>query len=59
VPRVAAAGLLAFVLVFTPLDRVSLLVVSTLVYWVALYLLRGIPPEVVAALRRRGPSPQA
>jgi O-antigen/teichoic acid export membrane protein len=56
VPRVAAAGLLAFVLVFTPLDRVPLLVVSTLVYWGALYLLRGIPHEVIAALRRRGPS---
>ena len=58
VPRVAAAGLLAFALVFTPLDRVPLLVVSTVVYWGALYLLRGIPPEVVAALRRRGPNPQ-
>jgi O-antigen/teichoic acid export membrane protein len=58
VPRVAAAGLLTFALVFTPLDRVPLLAVSTLVYWGALYLLRGIPPEVVAALRRRGPSPQ-
>ena len=55
VPRVAVAAVLAFVLVFTPLDRIPLVVAATAVYWLALYLLRGIPGEVIDALRRRGP----
>jgi O-antigen/teichoic acid export membrane protein len=53
VPRVAVAGLLAFVLVFTPLDRIPLVLVSTAVYWLVLFLLRGIPGEVIDALLRR------
>jgi O-antigen/teichoic acid export membrane protein len=55
VPRVAVAGVLSFVLVFTPLDRLPLLVAATIVYWGSLYLVRGIPDEVIAALRGRDP----
>lgn len=55
VPRVIAAGLLAFLLVFTPLDRLPLLLAATAVYWVGLYVLRGIPSEVIDALLRREP----
>jgi O-antigen/teichoic acid export membrane protein len=54
VPRVIVAGLLAFVLVFTPLDRIPLVLAATAVYWVVLYLIRGIPGEVIDALLRRG-----
>jgi O-antigen/teichoic acid export membrane protein len=52
-PRVVAAGGLAFVLVFTPLDRIPLLVAATVVYWAVLFVLRGVPHEVIDALRRR------
>lgn len=53
VPRVAVAGLLAFSLVFTPLDRIPLVLASTAVYWLALFVLRGIPHEIIDALLRR------
>ena len=53
VPRVVVAGGLAFVLVFTPLDRIPLVVAATLAYWAVLFALRGVPPEVMDALRRR------
>jgi O-antigen/teichoic acid export membrane protein len=55
VPRVIVAGLLAFVLVFTPLDGIPLVLAATAVYWVVLYVIRGIPGEVIDALLRREP----
>jgi O-antigen/teichoic acid export membrane protein len=55
VPRVVVAAVLAFLLVFTPLDRIPLVIAATLVYWGGLYLLRGIPSEVIDALLRREP----
>ncbi len=55
VPRVAAAAVLSGALVFTPLDRIPLVVAATVVYWGVLAVLRGIPPEVIDALMRREP----
>jgi hypothetical protein len=53
VPRVVAAGLPAAALVFTPLEDIPLVVAATLVYWIVLLAVRGIPPEVIDALLRR------
>jgi O-antigen/teichoic acid export membrane protein len=59
VPRVVVAAVLAFVLVFTPLDGILLVLAATAVYWVVLYVIRGIPGEVIDALLRRAtPPPQ-
>jgi O-antigen/teichoic acid export membrane protein len=55
VPRVAVAGALALALVFTPLERIPLVVAATIVYWGVLAILRGIPTEVIDALMRREP----
>jgi O-antigen/teichoic acid export membrane protein len=55
VPRVIVAGTLAAALVFTPLERIPLVVAATVVYWGVLAILRGIPPEVIDALLRREP----
>jgi O-antigen/teichoic acid export membrane protein len=55
VPKVAVAALLSFAVVLTPLDGIVLVLASTLVYWVALLLLRGLPGEVIDALLRREP----
>ena len=48
---------LAFALVFTPLDGIPLVLAATLVYWVVLFVLRGIPREVIDALLRRATPP--
>jgi O-antigen/teichoic acid export membrane protein len=57
VPRIAAAAALAGSVAFLPLHDAVLVAVATVVYWGALFLLRGVPPEVIAALRRREPGP--
>jgi O-antigen/teichoic acid export membrane protein len=59
VPRIAIAGALAAALVLTPLEDVALVVAATLVYWGALFALRGIPGEVIDALLRREPRNRA
>jgi O-antigen/teichoic acid export membrane protein len=56
-PRVAIAGALAAVLVLTPLEGFSLVVAATVVYWTALFVMRGVPHEVIDALLRRDPRP--
>jgi O-antigen/teichoic acid export membrane protein len=53
VPRIVAAGVPAAALVFTPLEDIPLVVAATLVYWIVLLAVRGIPPEVIDALLRR------
>jgi O-antigen/teichoic acid export membrane protein len=55
VPRVAVAAVLAFALVFTPLEDAPLVIAATAVYWLVLFLLRGLPSEVIDALLRREP----
>jgi O-antigen/teichoic acid export membrane protein len=55
VPRIAIAALAAGALVFTPLERIPLVIAATVVYWVVLFVLRGLPPEVIDALLRREP----
>ena len=55
VPRIAVAGVLAAALVLTPLEGIALVVAATLVYWVGLYIVRGIPHEVIDALLHREP----
>jgi O-antigen/teichoic acid export membrane protein len=55
VPRVVVAGALAAAVALTPLTDVALVVAATLVYWVALLALRGVPHEVIDALLRREP----
>lgn len=55
VPRVVVAGAAATALVFTPLEGVVLVVAATLVYWGALFAVRGVPHEVIDALLRREP----
>jgi O-antigen/teichoic acid export membrane protein len=55
VPRIAIAGAAAAALVLTPLEGIPLVLASTVVYWTVLVLLRGLPPEVIDALRRREP----
>ena len=55
VPRVAVAAVLAFALVLTPLEDIALVVAATVVYWLLLLLLRGLPAEVIDALLRREP----
>ena len=57
VPRIAAAAGLAASFALTPLDGALLVAVATVVYWGALLLLRGVPPEVIDALLRREPRP--
>jgi O-antigen/teichoic acid export membrane protein len=53
VARVVIAATPAFLLALTPLRDVALVVAATIVYWGALFLLRGIPPEVMDALLHR------
>jgi O-antigen/teichoic acid export membrane protein len=55
VPRIVIAAAAASALALTPLEDIPLVVAATVVYWGVLYLLRGIPPEVIDALLRRGP----
>jgi O-antigen/teichoic acid export membrane protein len=55
VPRIAIAAALAAALAFTPFSSLVLVVASTVVYWGVLFAVRGVPPEVVDALLRRGP----
>ena len=55
VPRIAAAGALGAAVALTPVEGVALVVAATAVYWVGLYVLRGIPHEVIDALLRREP----
>jgi O-antigen/teichoic acid export membrane protein len=55
VPRIAIAAALAAALALTPLGGAVLVLSATAVYWGALFLLRGVPPEVVDALLRREP----
>jgi O-antigen/teichoic acid export membrane protein len=57
VPRIVAAAVLAAALALTPLDGAVLVLAATVVYWGALFLLRGVPPEVIDALLRREPRP--
>jgi O-antigen/teichoic acid export membrane protein len=54
-PRVVVAAALAAALALTPLEGVLLVLAATVVYWLALFVLRGIPPEVFDALLRREP----
>ena len=54
-PRVIVAAALASALVLTPLEGILLVLAATLVYWVTLFVLGGIPPEVIDALFRREP----
>jgi O-antigen/teichoic acid export membrane protein len=51
--RVAVAAALAALLALTPLPDVPLVATATVVYFAALFLLRGIPPEIADALLRR------
>ena len=55
VPRIAVAAALAAALAFTPFSSLVLVVASTVVFWGVLFAVRGVPPEVVDALLRRGP----
>jgi O-antigen/teichoic acid export membrane protein len=59
VPRIAIAGALAVALVLTPLEDIALVVAATVVYWGALFALRGVPGEVIDALLRREPRHRA
>jgi O-antigen/teichoic acid export membrane protein len=53
VVRVAIATAAAALLALTPLSGLVLVVAATAVYFVVLFLLRGIPPEITDALVRR------
>jgi len=52
-PKIAVAAVLSLVLVLTPLEGIPLVVAATVVYWLALVVLRGLPGEVIDALLRR------
>jgi O-antigen/teichoic acid export membrane protein len=54
-PRVAVAAVLTSLLALTPLEDIPLVLAATAVYWSVLFLLRGVPPEVIDALLRREP----
>ena len=43
VPRIAVAALASGALVFTPLERIPLVVAATIIYWAVLVVLRGLP----------------
>jgi O-antigen/teichoic acid export membrane protein len=54
VPRVALAAAAAASIAFVPgLPALAALAVSTLVFFALLFVLRGVPPEVLDALRNR------
>jgi O-antigen/teichoic acid export membrane protein len=56
VPRVLAAAALAVaVAVVTPLPAAALIPIATVVYFGVLFLLKGIPPEILHAVWRRAP----
>jgi O-antigen/teichoic acid export membrane protein len=55
VPRIAGATILSAALLFAPLEGFLLVVVGTVVYWGALFALRGVPPEVIDAMLWRPP----
>jgi O-antigen/teichoic acid export membrane protein len=55
VPRIAIAAVASAALVFTPLERIPLVIAATVVYWAVLVVLRGLPHEVIDALLRREP----
>jgi O-antigen/teichoic acid export membrane protein len=55
VPRIAGATILSAALLFAPLEGILLVVVGTVVYWGALFALRGVPPEVIDAMLWRPP----
>ena len=55
VPRIAIAALACAAVALTPLDGIPLVVTATVVYWLVLVVLRGLPPEVIDALLRREP----
>jgi O-antigen/teichoic acid export membrane protein len=54
-PRIAIAAVLSFALLLTPLEDIPLVIAATVVYWLVLVLLRGLPGEVIDALLRREP----
>jgi O-antigen/teichoic acid export membrane protein len=55
VPRIAAATIVTAALFFVPLGGVLLVIACTVVYWGVLFLLRGIPHEVIDAMLWREP----
>lgn len=59
VPRVALAAGLAAALALLPLGDVALVLAATVVYWGVLFAVRGVPSEVIDALRRREHRPKS
>jgi O-antigen/teichoic acid export membrane protein len=55
VPRVALAVGASVALALLPLGDVALVLLATLVYWSVLFVVRGVPGEVIDALLRREP----
>jgi O-antigen/teichoic acid export membrane protein len=52
-PRVAAATIVAALLALAPIPGAPLVASATVVYFAVLFLLRGVPPEIIDALLRR------
>lgn len=55
VPRIALAASLAGALAVLPLGGLALVLTATVVYWAVLFVIRGVPGEVIDALLRREP----
>jgi len=53
VPRVALAGALATLFLFLPISGVAAAAAAAIVFVAAIYLLGALPPELLAAFRRR------